>query len=64
MKNLEERLQKLAQQREQIIIALHEVNGAIKLLEEQILETQESPESNQPLSTKASKQAKETASTK
>ena len=45
--NLQERLQQLAQQREQLWIALHEVNGAMKILEEQILETQTVPESNQ-----------------
>ena len=52
--NLQERLQQLAQQREQLWIALHEVNGAMKILEEQILETQEKPEQVQPLDTKAS----------
>ena len=46
--NLQERLQQLAQQREQLFIALHEVNGAMKILEEQILETQETPEVSQP----------------
>ena len=51
--NLQERLQQLAQQREQLWIALHETNGAMKLLEQQILETQTAPESNQPLDTKA-----------
>ena len=45
--NLQEKLQQLAQQREQLWIALHEVNGAMKILEEQILETQAVPESNQ-----------------
>ena len=52
--NLQERLQQLAQQREQLWIALHETNGAMKILEEQILETQEKPEQVQPLDTKAS----------
>jgi chromosome segregation ATPase len=52
--NLQERLQQLAQQREQLWIALHETNGAMKILEEQILEIQETSESNQPLDTKAS----------
>ena len=60
--NLQERLQQLAQQREQLWIALHEVNGAMKILEEQILETQELPEVNQPSDTEASKQPEETAS--
>ena len=52
--NLQERLQQLAQQREQLWIALHETNGAMKILEQQILETQAVPESNQPSSTEAS----------
>tara|TARA_Y100000361_G_scaffold58002_1_gene50694 strand:+ start:467 stop:658 length:192 start_codon:yes stop_codon:yes gene_type:complete len=52
--NLKERLQQLAQQREQLFVALHEVSGAMKILEEQILETQETSEANQPLDTEAS----------
>ena len=44
--NLQERLQQLAQQREQLWIALHETNGAMKILEQQILETQAVPELN------------------
>ena len=62
--NLQERLQQLAQQREQLWIALHETNGAMKILEQQILETQAAPESIQPLDTKASKQPKETGLSK
>ena len=52
--NLQERLQQLAQQREQLWIALHETNGAMKILEQQILEPQAAPESNQPSDTEAS----------
>ena len=52
--NLQERLQQLAQQREQLWIALHETNGAMKLLEQQILEIQETSEANQPSDTEAS----------
>ena len=52
--NLQERLQQLAQQREQLWIALHETNGAMKILEQQILENQAEPESTQPLDTEAS----------
>ena len=52
--NLQERLQQLAQQREQLWIALHETNGAMKILEQQILETQAAPESTQPSDTAAS----------
>ena len=60
--NLQERLQKLAQQREQLWIALHETNGAMKILEEQILETQATSEAAQPLDTKALDQELGTAS--
>ena len=60
--NLQERLQQLAQQREQLFVALHEVNGAMKILEEQILETQATPESNQPSDKEALTQQSETAS--
>ena len=49
--NLQERLQQLAQQREQLWIALHETNGAMKILEQQILEAE--PELNQPSDTEA-----------
>ena len=57
--NLQERLQQLAQQREQLFIALHEVNGAMKILEEQILETQATPEVVQPSEPEASTPAEE-----
>ena len=62
--NLQERLQQLAQQREQLWIALHETNGAMKLLEQQILETQAVPELNQPSETRASSQESKTESSK
>ena len=62
--NLQERLQQLAQQREQLWIALHETNGAMKILEQQILETQAEPESNQPSNTEASSQESEKMSSK
>jgi hypothetical protein len=62
--NLQERLQQLAQQREQLWIALHETNGAMKILEQQILETQAAPESSQPLDTEASNQELKTESSK
>ena len=54
--NLQERLQQLAQHREKLWISLHEINGAMKLLEQQILETQAVPESTQPSDTEASGQ--------
>ena len=59
--NLQERLQQLAQQREQLWIALHETNGAMKILEQQILETQAVPESTQPSDTEASPPQEATA---
>ena len=62
--NLQERLQQLAQQREQLWIALHETNGAMKILEQQILETQAVPESTQPSNTEASSQELEKVSSK
>ena len=62
--NLQERLQQLAQQREQLWIALHETNGAMKILEQQILETQAAPESTQPSDIKASNQELKTVSSK
>ena len=62
--NLQERLQQLAQQREQLWIALHETNGAMKLLEQQILETQAVHELNQPSDKEASNQESETVSSK
>ena len=60
--NLQEKLQQLAQQREQLWIALHETNGAMKILEQQILEAE--PELNQPLNTKALDQESEKMSSK
>ena len=45
--NLQERLQQLAVERQNLIVALHEVNGAMKILEQQILEIQETSSTNQ-----------------
>ena len=59
--NLQERLQQLAQQREQLWIALHETNGAMKILEQQILETQAAPEPGQQSDTKGQDQQSKTA---
>ena len=50
--NLKEKLQQLASERENLIITLHQINGAMKLLEQQILEAE--PEASQPSDTKAS----------
>ena len=62
--NLQERLQQLAVERQNLTIALHEINGAMKILEQQILETQETLESNQPSDKEALNQQSETASLK
>ena len=59
--NLQERLQQLAVERQNLIIALHETNGAMKILEQQILETQAAPESTQPSDTEASTPQEATA---
>ena len=59
--NLQERLQQLALERQNLTIALHEINGAMKILEQQILETQETPEEVQPSDTKASTPVEEAA---
>ena len=45
--NLQERLQKLAQERHNLQIAIFEITGAMKILEEQILEIQATPEGSQ-----------------
>jgi len=50
--NLKEKLQELAQERQNLQVAMIEVTGAMKLLEQQILEAE--PESNQPSDTEAS----------
>jgi len=60
--NLQEKLQQLAIERQNLTIAIHEINGAMKLLEQQILETQETPEASQPSDTEASTQPEEVAS--
>ena len=50
--NLKEKLQQLAIERQNLQIALYEVSGAMKILEQQILEAE--PESTQPSDIKAS----------
>ena len=59
--NLQERLQQLALERQNLTIALHEINGAMKLLEQQILEIQATSEANQPSDTEASTPQEATA---
>ena len=46
------KLQQLAIERQNLQIAMYEINGAMKILEQQILEAE--PESNQPSDTEAS----------
>ena len=60
--NLKEKLQQLALERQNLQIALYEVNGAMKILEQQILEAE--PESNQPSDTEASSQESEAVTSK
>ncbi len=49
--NLKEKLQQLAQERQNLQVAIIEITGAMKILEQQILEAE--PESNPPSDTKA-----------
>ena len=57
--NLKEKLQQLAQERQNLQIAMIEITGAMKILEQQILEAE--PESNQPSDTEASNPQEEKA---
>ena len=57
--NLKEKLQQLASERQNLQIALYEVSGAMKILEQQILEAE--PELNQPSDTEASTPQEATA---
>jgi len=57
--NLKEKLQQLAIERQNLQIALYEVSGAMKILEQQILEAE--PESSQPSDTEASTPQEATA---
>ena len=49
--NLKEKLQQLAQERQNLQVAMIEITGAMKILEQQILEAE--PESSQPSDTEA-----------
>ena len=60
--NLQEKLQQLAQERQNLQVAMIEITGAMKILEQQILEAE--PESNQPLNTEASTQESKAESSK
>ena len=57
--NLKEKLQELAQERQNLQVAMIELTGAMKILEQQILEAE--PESTQPSDTEASTQQEEAA---
>ena len=57
--NLKEKLQQLAIERQNLQIALYEVSGAMKILEQQILEAE--PEATQPSDTEASTPQEATA---
>ena len=57
--NLKEKLQQLAQERQNLQIAMIEITGAMKILEQQILEAE--PEVNQPSDTEASAPQEATA---
>ena len=60
--NLKEKLQQLAQERQNLQVAMIEITGAMKILEQQILEAE--PELSPPSDTKASSQESETVSSK
>jgi len=60
--NLKEKLQQLAIERQNLTVALYEVSGAMKILEQQILETE--PGIAQPSDTKALAQESEKVSSK
>ena len=60
--NLKEKLQQLAVERQNLQVAMIEITGAMKILEQQILEAE--PESGQPSDTKASSQESKTVSSK
>ncbi len=49
--NLQEKLQQLAQERQNLQVAMIEITGAMKILEQQILEAE--PEAVQPSDTEA-----------
>jgi len=60
--NLQEKLKQLSLERDQLSIAYHEITGAMKILEQQILETQETSAASQPSDTEASTPQEEVVS--
>ena len=59
--NLQEKLQQLAQERQNLQVAMIEITGAMKILEQQILETQAPPEEVQPADPEAATPVEEAA---
>jgi len=57
--NLQEKLQQLAQERQNLQVSMIEITGAMKILEQQILEAE--PEAVQPSDTEASTPVEEAA---
>ena len=57
--NLQEKLQQLAQERQNLQVAMIEITGAMKILDQQILEAE--PEAVQPSDTEASTPVEEAA---
>ena len=57
--NLQEKLHQLAQERQNLQVAMIEITGAMKILEQQILEAE--PEAVQPSDTEASTPVEEAA---
>ena len=57
--NLQEKLQQLAQERQNLQVAMIEITGAMKILEQQILEAE--PEAVPPSDTEASTPVEEAA---
>ena len=57
--NLQEKLQQLAPERQNLQVAMIEITGAMKILEQQILEAE--PEAVQPSDTEASTPVEEAA---
>ena len=62
LEKLKEIKQNLLLEKEKQTASLYEIIGALKLLDQQILETQESPEEIQPSDKEASKPESKTAS--
>ena len=64
LSKLKEIKQNLLMEKEKQLASLYEIIGALKLLEQQILDAEAEPESNQPSKTEASNQESEKVSSK